>query len=389
MFDDVVRTDPRPASHLESSFRFLNRVSGPYWEQVRALVQDWLNQVQDDAAYRDLRARMRSDNAPNYSAFLELYLHEMLRRAGYRLTIHPDVPGSTNHPDFLVEGHGESFYLEATMPGPRGGATGAGQRRAAFLDTMQGVRSKNFYLSLDELVVGPRPLRGTVVRDAVDRWLSSLDPDRLSWERSSQEPFRWAKDGWEVQFTALPVSPQHRGKPDHRPLGIYADLAASFDDDGAIIRNAVAAKAGRYGVGDVPLVVAVGTFIWDHDHWDSTNAFYGHDVLVLNDMGPEAVAGTRTRSSDGYFGVPPLWRNEKVAAILHVNQLQPHHVQRAEMTLWPHPASTRLPSLPSRIPGSAIRFDAGELAVSPPPFGAREHFALSEPWPDGDAFPGT
>jgi hypothetical protein len=51
------------------------------------------------------------------SGFWELYLHEGYRRSGYTITIHPDIPGASTHPDFLIEGHGSRFYLEAVRAG--------------------------------------------------------------------------------------------------------------------------------------------------------------------------------------------------------------------------------------------------------------------------------
>lgn len=92
VFDPVTRTDARPAHHLETSFQFLNRVGTHFWAQIRELVQEWLDRLPADSAYKDLRGRLRADNAASWSAFLELYLHEMFRRAGYRVSIHPDIP---------------------------------------------------------------------------------------------------------------------------------------------------------------------------------------------------------------------------------------------------------------------------------------------------------
>lgn len=62
----------------------------------------------------DLRCRLQGkDDAELESAFWELHLPEAYQRSGYRLTIHPDVAGTTRHPDFLVERDGTRFYLEA------------------------------------------------------------------------------------------------------------------------------------------------------------------------------------------------------------------------------------------------------------------------------------
>ncbi len=49
------------------------------------------------------------------SAFWELYLHEAYLRSGYAVTIHPPLAGTGRHPDFLVEGQGTRFYLEAVQ----------------------------------------------------------------------------------------------------------------------------------------------------------------------------------------------------------------------------------------------------------------------------------
>ena len=47
--------------------------------------------------------------------FWELYLHEAYLRSGYAVTIHPHLAGTGRHPDFLIEGQGTRFYLEAVQ----------------------------------------------------------------------------------------------------------------------------------------------------------------------------------------------------------------------------------------------------------------------------------
>src|SRR5687767_13028922 len=99
LFDQKTRTDATPSRHQESTFAFLNRIAGEYWEQPRFLMQDWLDCIPSDAEYNDLRQRFRSrDDEQFRSAYLELYLHQSLLRAGYQVTIHPEVPGATRRP---------------------------------------------------------------------------------------------------------------------------------------------------------------------------------------------------------------------------------------------------------------------------------------------------
>jgi hypothetical protein len=388
VFDPVTRTDASPADHLETSFQFLNRVATDFWAQVRELVQEWLDRVPDDSAYRDLRGRLRADNAASWSAFLELYLHEMFRRAGYRVSSHPDIPSGSYHPDFLVEGQGESFYVEATMPGPTTNGLGRAQRRAAFLDTIQGCRNRDFFLSLDRLVIGERPARGRHARALIERWLAGLDPDEVSYEHLRREPFRWSEDGWVAEFSAIPISPEHRGRLDHRAIGVYADGDVEFIDDAPAMKAALTTKAKKYAGLDRPLIIALGTYIWDRDHWHSTNALYGHAAVTWWENTDGTTGHAQTRRPDGFFGGPPSWENEQVAAILHVNQLQPQHLHRAEVTLWPHPASPyRWDALSKRIPTATVRPAESALEMSPPVLSASQYFGLPEPWPVGEPFP--
>ena len=342
----------------------------------------------DESAYKDLRGRLRADNAASWSAFLELYLHEMFRRAGYRVIVHPDVPSGSYHPDFLVEGHGESFYVEATMPGPSGDGVGRAQRRAAFLDTIQGCQNRDFFLSLDRLEVGERPARGRRVRGLIERWLHGLDPDVVSYEDLRREPFVWNEDGWRAEFSAIPISPEHRGRPDHRAIGVYADGDVEFIDDAPAMRAALSAKAKKYADLDRPLVIALGTYIWDHDLWHSTNALYGHAAVTWWEDADGTRGHAQTRRPDGFFGVTHSWDNEQVSAILHVNQLQPHHLHRTEVTLWPHPASSHpWDALAKRIPTGTVRLAESTLETSPPLINSCDHFGLPDPWPIGEPFP--
>ncbi len=74
---------------------------------------DWLGHV-PTRHEPDLRSRLQSkDDAQFESAFWELYLHEAYRRSGDKVVIHPPLAGTGCRPDFLVEGHGTRFYLEA------------------------------------------------------------------------------------------------------------------------------------------------------------------------------------------------------------------------------------------------------------------------------------
>jgi hypothetical protein len=48
IFDQAERVAARPADHTESTFEFLNRVGGDYWQRPRALTRTWLDLVSGD-----------------------------------------------------------------------------------------------------------------------------------------------------------------------------------------------------------------------------------------------------------------------------------------------------------------------------------------------------
>jgi hypothetical protein len=73
IFDNKDRHESSPASHGETSFAFLNRVAGEFWENPRRLLQEWANRLPVEA-YADIRGRLRESNDQARSAFLELYI---------------------------------------------------------------------------------------------------------------------------------------------------------------------------------------------------------------------------------------------------------------------------------------------------------------------------
>ena len=180
---------PRSSDHREPTFDFLNRVAGEYWVHPRQLMQAWADHIPDPTAYNDLRQRFSShDNYQFGSAFLELYLHECLTRAGYRATIHPSLPTTARRPDFHAERAGAAFYLEAIAPG-----------------------ASNFLLWLSDLREGPRPPASARLRDDLRRWLSQLNPDDFADLETAPE-HHLEHDGWAATFKPIAIRPDARGR---------------------------------------------------------------------------------------------------------------------------------------------------------------------------------
>lgn len=388
LFEDAERTYSSPSSHQESTFDFLNRVAGSYWEHPRSLMQEWMDHIEDVADYNDLRQRLRSrDDEQFRSAFLELYLHESLIRAGYAVTIHPRVQGVTTHPDFLAQRGTERLFIEAIAPGSNPAAKATAKRRAVLFDAVDRLDDPNFVLWLDHLVEGPTPPRAARLRADLARWLGGLAPDG-PWTAESAPTYTWEEGGWLARFKAIPVRPDARERrADRRAIGVYGHTGVEWVDDAPAVRKALNTKHSEYGDLGAPFVIAVGTYIHDRDRWHTTNAMYGHLAVEISD-GPDGEMTTRDiRKPDGYFGTPPDWLHRNVSGVLIVNQLMPYYAQRAEVTLWRHPRP--LHKLPDEVglPAHTLTLAARELIEVPPARPADKFFALPDPWPPGKPWP--
>jgi len=388
IFDETRRTDVSPAEHGESTYEFLNRVAGDYWQHPRALMQTWLDGIAEAHDYTDLRQRFRSrDDEQFRGAFLELYLHECLVRAGYAVTIHPFVPGTSRRPDFRAERDGQVMFVEAIAPGASAEAKAAAQRRAVLFDTVNRLADPDFMLWLEDLEEGTSPPASARLRTDLRNWLSDLDPASIP-DMTNAPTRRWQHDGWSVTFRAIPKKPEARGRrPNDRAIGVYGHGEASLIDDAPGIIKALSAKHHAYGDLGAPFIIAVGTYIFDTDGWHSANAMYGRVAVELSESPTGEMLTREVRQPDGYFGVPPTWDNNNVSGVLLVNQLMPYYVQRAEVTLWRHPLP--LHPLPENLglPWRSVVVRDNALTDALPSMRADEFLGLPDPWPPGEPWP--
>jgi hypothetical protein len=354
-------------------------VGGVYWEQSRSLHQVWADRL-SDREYADIRAALRSDDAQARSAFMELYLHECLIRTGREVIIHPEVPGSTRHPDFLAVDGATQVFVEAIVPGPSKKQTSSSARLADVLAAIDEVGDPNFMIMTIEIVQGPRSAAGANARQKIRDWLAELDPDSV--EPQNPPTFTWDNQGWRVSVQAIP---RRRGNRTAGPrsIGIYAHTEAEFIDDGPRIRTALNSKTRAYGDLASPLVIAVGTHAFDDDEDDVNRALFGSVEWLIRDSSSSDLTGQAVRKRDGYFGSPGVWRNRRVSGVLIVDQLHLHDPTNARVTLWLHPEPLHaLPDDPM-FPGTIREWD-GEQLISREGLDARDLLDLDEPWPEGD-----
>lgn len=387
VFSTNLRTDPSEAGHGDSQFQFLDRVSGPYWDQVRELIEDWFSRLCPDAQ-ADVRGRLRSKDDRQFSgAFFELYLHECLLRMGYVVTCHPELEGTNRRPDFLAEKDGKSIYLEAGSASTSDVDVAAAARLNTLYESLDKVDSPNFFLWIDVMEQGSVPLGARPLRSGLERWLRGLDPDDYAHAKSREDfpDFQYKKGGWAIQFHAIPKTAEARGKEGVRPLGIFGPQGEWLNDAEGI-RNTLNDKGSAYGQLGAPFVVAVVSNSWSADDYDVRNVLYGTAAVQIRAAPGSADSTTSVRLPDGYWYAGDHWKHRNVSAVLVVKRLNPALVGSQQHTIWEHPnPEVAVDAFP--IWRRSIVDANGRMESDVPQRSQAMWFDLSDPWPIGEPFP--
>lgn len=344
MFSEMTRTDLGPKLHEEPDFEYLDRSARSEAECIRAVMSDWLRFYPEGAA-RDVVSRIKSPNDSQHkSAGFELYLHELLRRLGYTVKVHPRCnTGRTTVPDFLaISSDGLPLYVEAVQSSDASEAvTGAERRLATVLDYLNQLQSTHFFIGIhyDSLPAQSPPLKR--MRHELAEWLASLDADRIISEvrdggHDALPELRSNFGGWEVTFTAIPRSPEKRAAPTDRIIGAV-NLGARSLNTWEVVRDSLVSKGKRYGDLGHPFIIAVNA---DVDHMDNI------DVM------------------EALFG------QEQFISLTAPDSTEPH-VERARNGFWYGRRGTQY----SRVSGVLIGFD-----VKPWTYGVRELNLYLNPW---------
>jgi hypothetical protein len=393
IFDGFERTNASTSTYSESTFRFLNRAAGPFWNRVRDLIEEWFGRLCDDAR-EDLRGRLRSDDNRQFrAAFWELYCHETLLRLGFEVTCHPSVEAGPRRPDFLAERDDIRFMLEATITGEADAGVAASRREAQVFDAINRVDSPNFTLALEVQRQGPVPPPTARLRPKLEEWLQSLDPDAVSMIGASENlllsprtpTLIWEESGWCIKFLPYPKSPAARGKPGGRTIGMHAPVTRwQFLNDARPIRRAVAGKATAYGQLDLPFIVAVeANPIGSLDDIDVMNALFGREqITLIRDQSGDVTSAVPTRAPDGAWVGPRGAQNTRVSGVLVAANVSPWRVREVVPTLWHHPAPKR-PITVGRTPWRHVAVDraTGTTSFEPPLIEPTGFFDLDPGWP--------
>jgi len=257
VFSDRERLDASPSSG-ESLYSFLDRVAGPVWDRIRQLIEDWASDY-SPANREQLVGRLKSRRDIDVTgAYWELLLYYGLSALGFAVTPEPEIPGTTKRPDFLVEGHQCSFYLEAKVLGDDlADRRRDKQRQKIERELNARVRSDDFIVRVQFAKDGAQPIPIGKLAADTRAWLDGLDLADVHAEIGlagllGAPPLIWQdeRSGWSITLAPM----RKRG---NRIVGVIGPHF-SWIDDRTPIRKALYEKSHKYGDElNKPLVVAL------------------------------------------------------------------------------------------------------------------------------------
>jgi hypothetical protein len=253
---------------------------------------------------------------------MELFLHHRFISTGWPVSVEPEVPGSSNKPDFHVSAPGASFYLEAKLILDARNVTQQNQRLNQLAETLHKKLSRT--VMLEPLSDLPHSLPAAPVVKAIEDRAAAFPADKIA-------EFDLACVHQGVPFTfKVAVFPQTWDLDGG--IGALSTGARTLTL-GADIREALRVKAGKYGDLYAPYVIC----LWSAEEFpsnseDEYDALFGTRVWRFpSGAGPVI----EDRKRDGFFcrkkpGEPPhpnvsavlfydfKWREEGHRHALHV-----------------------------------------------------------------------
>jgi hypothetical protein len=343
-------------------FACLERRGGHEYDAIRANIESWL-QAYPVESLSELLGRFRTDEDWQFhSAFLELYVHELLRRLSHKVTTHPRLPNTPKQPDFLATAADCAAYIECVVVSETSAEERGSQKRLGSLyDAIDKLNSPDFFLALHTEGSPGTPVSGKNWRRKIQDWINSLNYDQIA-DLGQQGRFEelpsieLCHDGLLVRVEPIAKKGDARGKPSARPIGALAGDAVWVTSRIAIA-EALREKATRYGQLHAPYVVFVNCLGEMCDLEEIREAIYG--------------AG----------GLWPDGKREftRLSAVVALYHLLPWSVPRANICLFPNPNAAYpydgpLTQLPQQIAiGPRLEYRSGlDLACL---------FGLSPDWP--------
>lgn len=325
LFDCVNPSAPLPKTSISPLFALLQYSDTDEAQSLRQTLERWfLGYPEDHKA--EMKARIL-DPSNHHAGIFELCFHELLCRLGYQITVHPDLPGSSHHPDFLCYLDGApAVYVELYQrwrPENK-------QKEHHQIDILTGYINKEFgsgdFLILFRFVKNGKPPTSWKVLKFLKDFMGKYDADKLETsilKDSILPECNYKEDNCEITFWLCPRNKEQRGKPDNVVLASVS-IRASLPSLSKPIREVLLDKLDAYRISNLPLILVLDVqdpTIGTDSIWD---VLFGDRILCRGDI-------RYSRQRNGLFTRP------EVSAVIVVREFDLRSIGSVQVHLIHNP----------------------------------------------------
>jgi hypothetical protein len=313
LFEDRQRTRKEPLERGESLCDFYDSCALPGYEQFRSIINRWLKEMPEKDR-QELISRMRYGGNREFGACLsELSVHAFLIRSGFKVTVHPEIPGTTTRPDFaaLDEEGAVAAYVEVATVNPPVAQEKEENRENPLYKAIDGVKLPSGCALGYNLVRAGKsspPLKAVVAE--VEKWARENEAAAKSGVVSKT----FVAGGWSVELELFAGG--ESTEQAQRAIGV------AFRRGGVIephrdMREALGDKGKRYGDLKAPYVIVVADgkdqlFSKNTIKSALTEAVFGDEIVQFKNGG----SAHQTFAGNGFWHGTAGARNRHVSAVL-------------------------------------------------------------------------
>jgi len=311
LFAERERTREEPLKRGEQLFDFYDSCARDGYDQLRALLNGWVAAIPEEHR-AELISRMQYGGDEAFGAALcELLVATFLTKSGLKLVFHPDVPGSTNHPDFaVVDEAGKTIcYVEVTTVNRAAERAKEKNREAVIYNAIDGAKlPEGCLLGYNLVRAGPSSPATKPLVASIEQWAR----DNEEQARTAEMVGRFTAGEWIIEMELYAG-----GEPGPRGHAIgVASLGGGIIHPHKDIRAALVKKSRRYGKLDAPYVIVVGDgkeqlFSSETVRSALTEAVFGDERA--------AIVGGKLRldyAKNGFWNGPNGPQNQHVSGVL-------------------------------------------------------------------------
>jgi hypothetical protein len=382
LFESRQRIRKVPLNRGEKLWEFYNSCTLPGYDEFRSVIDQWLAEMAGKDR-QELIGRMKYGGNRQFGACLcELSVHAFLIRSGFKVAVHPEIPGTTKRPDFaaLDDADAVAAYVEVTTVNPPDAQEKEENRENPLYNAIDGVKlPPGCALGYNLVRAGKSspPLKPVVAE--IEQWAREHEEAAKSGAVSKT----FTAGEWAVELELFAG-----GRSTETAQGAIgtAFLRGGMIEPHRDMREALEGKAKRYGDLNAPYVIVVADgkdqlFSKESIKSALTEAVLGDEIIQFRSGG----SSHQTFARNGFWHGTAGARNRHVSAVVLLpdTELWKLRNEKRQPTLAANPwARHRLPDALRKLP----RFEPNnDLWI----FHEGERFAdivkLPDPWPPEEA----